>query len=430
MKTTMISRMAAMLMVCGVAAAFSLTGPVLGQEPDAPKSKEKPKKGAGDDAASVNPDDPSAVKVYLIDVKGDFGKDFSPNLMKELLADAKKVQPDMIIFRVDAAFLNRKGNGAGNLFDPNDTSAVLQGLFAAEGIGQQMVDDIDNDPEWKVKPRRIAWVKKAVGPAAVLPFFCKEIYFASDAMEGGIGYMDLMFGNLQSNRVREKMRGLWQGHIESLAIKGGHDFRIVRAMLRVDYELSYTLVGGKPVFYENRTDGEVLLTDDGVDDRADSPEDFISMKGNDVLNLRADVARTIGWSNGTVDSLSDLMFETGHSRAYKVISEPARKISAEFGAKVHRSAEQYGKLDREVKEGWERRGEGDTTDDRNRNRGKLKRDLEEMNGLLKKYPEIAHRHGAPEELQSENNQRIAVLEQEIRLDKNAPKRPGGGGGIR
>ncbi len=384
--------------------------------------KDDGKKKDPDLAASVNPDDPAAVKVYIIEVRGDFGKDFSNNLMNELLADAKKVQPDIILFRIDAAFLNRKGNGPGDINDLNDTSTVQQGMYAVEGIGHSLMDDIDADPEWKLKPRRIAWVKKALGPTALLPFFCKEIYFTPDGIEGGIGYLDHFFGNMQSIRVREKLRGAILGHIESLAIKGGHDYRIVRAMTRMDYELSYTLKGGKPEFFENRTDGEVLLTDDGVDDRADSPEDYVMLRGNDVLNLRADTARTIGWSEGNAENLSDLMFELGHARAYRVIGERPRKIIAEFQSRIRRMSEQYGKLTTSVDRDFPRRETGDTPDDRNRNRAKLKRDLEEMNGLLKRYPEIAFRHGDPEQMQSENNKRIDVLEQEIRLDRNTTKR--------
>lgn len=390
----------------------------------APAKAEDSKKKDPDLAMSVNPTDPSAVSVYVIEVRGDFGRDFSNNLLKEVFADAKKRQPDIILFRIDAAFLNQRGNGPGNIHDMRDTFTVRMGLQNAEGIGIQMIDDIDADPEWKKKPRRVAWVRKALGPSALLPFFCKEIYFTADGQQGGIGYLDFFFANMRDQVVREKLRGATLGHIESLAIKGGHDYRIVRAMTRMDYELSYTLKGGKPEFYENRSDGEVLLSDDGDAEagRADTAEDFINLRGNDVLNLRPDVALTLGWSNGTADTLADLMFEMGHHRAYRVIAEPAKKIMADFGQRISRMSEQLRKLSREVEEGLPRMDQGDTADERNRNRGRMKRCLEEMNGILRKYPETVHRIGDPEQMQSENNQRIAEIEQAIRMDRDVPRR--------
>ncbi|HYD01975.1 MAG TPA: hypothetical protein VEB22_12175 [Phycisphaerales bacterium] len=427
MKNHLTRRFSTLLLALAGASGLLMPVAAMAQEGQDQVKKEDSKKKDPDLAASVNPDDPAAVSVYVIDVRGDFGKDFSANLMKELLADAKKRQPDIILFRVDAAFLNQRGDGPGDIRDMRDTFTVRMGLQAAEGIGVQLIDDIDADPEWKKKPRRVAWVKKALGPTALLPFFCKEIYFAPDGMHGGIGYLDFFFANMVDQVVREKLRGATLGHIEGLAVKGGHDYRIVRAMTRMDYELSYTLKGGKPDFRENRTEGEVLLTDDGDAEagRADTVEDFVQLKGNDVLNLRADTALTLGWSAGTAESLGDLMYELGHSRAYRVIAEPARKIASEFATRVGRNRDQVMKLERDVRANWERRGEGDTVDVRNSNRAKLKRMLEEMNAILRRYPEAVHRIADPEQQMSQNNQRIAVLEQEIRMDRTAPRRPGG-----
>jgi hypothetical protein len=413
----------ALALACGSGIAV----PAVALAQDAPKTdaaKADDKKKDPDLALSVNPNDPQAVSVYVIDVHGDFGRDFSNNLMKEIFADAKKRQPDIILFRIDAAFLNQRGNGPGNIHDMRDTNTVTSGLYNAEGIGIQMIDDIDADPEWKKKPRRVAWVRKALGPSALLPFFCKEIYFTGDGQQGGIGYLDFFFGNMRDQVVREKLRGAILGHIESLAIKGGHDYRIVRAMTRMDYELSYTLKGGKPEFHENRADGEVLLTDDGNAEagRADSAEDFIALRGNDVLNLRPDVALTLGWSNGTADTLADLMFEMGHHRAYRVIASPAKKITQDFAQRISRMGDQLRKLARETEEGLPRMDEGQTPDERNRNRARMKRNLEEMNGILRRYPETVHRIGDPEQMQSENNQRIAEIEQAIRMDRDVPRR--------
>jgi hypothetical protein len=420
------SRISTLALALACASGLAIPAAAFAQEAakPAPAKAEDNKKKDPDLAMSVNPNDPAAVSVYVIEVKGDFGRDFSNNLLKEVFADAKKRQPDIILFRIDAAFLNQRGNGPGNIHDMRDTFTVRMGLQNAEGIGIQMIDDIDADPEWKKKPRRVAWVRKALGPSALLPFFCKEIYFTADGQQGGIGYLDFFFANMRDQVVREKLRGATLGHIESLAIKGGHDYRIVRAMTRMDYELSYTLKGGKPEFFENRTDGEVLLSDDGDAEagRADTAEDFINLRGNDVLNLRPDVALTLGWSNGTADTLADLMFEMGHHRAYRVIAEPAKKIMADFGQRISRMAEQYRKLDREVEQGMPRMDEGDTPDERNRNRGRMKRCLEEMNSILKRYPETVHRIGDPEQMQVENNQRIIEIEQAIRMDRDVPRR--------
>jgi len=409
------------LLTALVLGAGLLAAPVaaLAQEKKTDEPKKEEKKNP-DLAASVNPDDPAAVKVYMIDVRGDFGRDFSANALKLVLKDAKKVQPDIIIFRIDAAYVNRRGNGEGNMYDPGDANAALYSVTDAAAMGIQLIDDVNNDPEWKVKPRRVAWVNKAQGPSAFLPFFCKEIYFTSAGVQGGIGYLDFFFANMADEVVREKLRGAWLGHMEGLAIKGGHDYRVVRAMTRMDYELSYTMKGGKPEFFENRVEGENVLTDDGRDDRADSAEDVINGRDNDVLNLRSEVAKKISWSEGTADTFADLMYELGHSRAYRVYAETPRKILGEFASTISRQGRQFMTLNEEVERAWPRRDEGQTADDRNRNRGKIKRQLEEMNGILERYPEVAHRRGDPEQLQAQNKQRIAVLEQAIRLDRNTP----------
>lgn len=372
-------------------------------------------------AMSVNPDSPDAKKVYLIPVRGEFGENFSANALKELFKDAKTVQPDFLIIRIDASFTGVRG-GPGDINSPRDNmNAFDSGQDNARAIGLMLTDEIRDDAGWKVKPRVICWVKKALGQTAFLPFAIPEVYFTSDGLHGGIGYLDLMFaGGRGDHVVWEKQRSLRLARAKGMAVKAGHEEKIVEAMCRRDYSLSYTLVGGKPVYYENITDGENILTDDGNPEtgHADSLEDVAAYRGNDVLTLHADIAKRIGFSEGTCDTLEELCYELGISRAYRVYAQKPSSILRDFSSNISRVNTQYEKLLNDFRQEYPRRAEGDTADIRNQRRGKCKRFLDEMTALIERYPEMMRGRGEPEEATiAEYKQYKAAIEQEIRLDR-------------
>lgn len=428
MSNSLIRRFSTLLLA--LAGASGLMAPIVAHAQEAkPETKADDTKDANgkkkdpDLAISINPDDPAAKKIYVVQIRGELGNSFSANGLRNVLKDAKIVQPDIIVLRIDAEFSGQRGQ-AGNLNDPRDNMMAFDGGYdTAAAMGIMLIDEIKNDPTWKVKPRLVAWVKRAVGQTAFIPYFCPEVYFTSDGMQGGIGYLDFMFRGRGDVVVQEKQQSLRLGRAEGLAIKGGHDPKLVRAMTRRDYSLSYTLVGGKPVYYENITDGENILTDDGDPEagRADTMEEAAAYRGNDVLNLTAPLAKTIGYSDGTADTLEALSYELGISRAYRVYTTKPAQILREYSQLVSRQSAQYEKLEADFRAEYPRREQGATVNERNQRRNKCKRYLDEMITIIERFPEMTHGKMDAEGQIAQYKQLKVQIDQEIRLDRDQPK---------
>lgn len=399
--------------------------PAPAKAPDAPESKpETPATGAKVnkidlpfDNLGTNQSDPNAAVVYLIKVRGEVGTDFSATPLKRALDDAKRFQPDVIVLEIDSAVRQVRGRGQGK--DGEDwfleQSRAFDSVDSVTEISTVLIDDIRDNKGWVKKPRVVAWVKRALGPAAFLPFVCKDVYYTPDAVHGGIGYLDYYFNGIGDNVVREKQRSLRMGRAEGLAVKGGHDFRILRAMAREDYVLSYTMVGGKPEFYEDMS-GDTILTDDGnvQAGRGDSYEDYLRNAGNDTLTLTTPVAKRIGFIQGEAATLDDLAFELGIQRAYKVYGRRADRELAQWRSLVDNVTPQIKKLLRD-RDDW--RLEGNNSTERNTSRNKLKRIYLRMIDLASKNKEVARANGLNDEFIDRVRQQIAVIDQQIRLDR-------------
>ncbi|MBY0309483.1 MAG: hypothetical protein K2Q09_12135 [Phycisphaerales bacterium] len=409
-----------MLALAGVAGLVAPAA-ALAQEHrhDEPKKVEDGKKKDSDLAASMNPDDPNAAKLYFVPITGQIGRDFALQTMKNMVKDIKEVQPDYIILRIENEWKSPEGEEK-NMYSPND---VYGAVHRVDAIAQVITDDIRDDPSWKKKPQVIAWVKKALGPGAFIPFIAPKIYYTSDAIHGGIGYLDHLYDGRGDEVVRQKQYSLRLAWAEGLAIKGGHDPRIMRAMVRMDYSLSYTMVGGKPVFFENITDGENILTDDGDPEagRADTIEDVLFNRGNDVLTLTTPVAKRIGFIEGVADSVEELAYELGVSRAYRVYRMNPAKIAGAWAKEVSQRRAEFMRLRDENRR---IQVNGETVTERNAQRGRLKRNLQAMVDLLVKYRDalLGIESGDPDTIADQIRQRIAQIDQEIRLDKDQPRR--------
>lgn len=101
---------------------------------------------------------------------------------------------------------------------------------------------------WERKPKVVFWVKQAMGGAAFLPFMSDTMYFHPDGKIGGIQGIFLMFGGQGDRVVVEKQISLRLTTARGVAIQNGYDPRLIEAMTRGDYVLSYRLVGGRPVY--------------------------------------------------------------------------------------------------------------------------------------------------------------------------------------
>lgn len=249
-------------------------------------------------------------KFYWIDLVGRFGEEITQSPIRDAVADARKNAADIIILKIDADF-----SQPGGLKQLDNDFAQFDELFRAEQIMPLFTEEIPR--EWPRQPRVAMWVKQAMAGAAFMPFISPEIYFTSDGRVGGLGNLGGLFEGVGDEVVREKQRSLRLGHAEGWAIRGGYDYRLIRAMSRAEYVLSVRYVNGKPQLFEGYPEnpGEELLTDDGKDANADTDSQRVSATGNDVLTLDAPTAKKLGVSKGTVDTKNDLLVAMGIDRS-------------------------------------------------------------------------------------------------------------------
>lgn len=363
------------------------------------------------------PSEPNGRKVYILNMNGEFGRDVSYTPMKEVLRDMKKYQPDVVVCFFNHTF----GRFGQNREDVEVDLGSFDQLGQASQIAALLIDEIRDDPGFKTKPRMVAWIRKAMGGAAFLPFIFKEVYFTPDGLHGGIGELEHIFDGRGDERAREKQYSLRQARGEGLAIMGGHDPLIMRAMARTDFILSYKVENGQVVFLPGKTNeaaDEILLTDDGKDSRADSVGDWLRGLGNDTLTLKPDVAFRLGFSKGTAERLDDLMYQLGEARNYVVVRGRGNAILREWSKQVGDAETQFSTLFRKFGD-VRVKAPGDYAA-RTRARGEQKQILLKIKALLEKYKEAINPRrirGAPEQWTTEIDSIIQRIEAQQLADR-------------
>jgi len=354
-----------------------------------------------------------APTVYVVRCTGEFGRDVCATSISRVIEDAKKHQPDVLVMEFNHTFEELDARGRPKfLYDPGS----FDQLETSRQISTLITDQIRDDAGWKKKPRLVGYIKRALGAASFLPFICPEIYFAPDALHGGVGGLDHMFDGVGDEVVQEKQYSLRQKRAEGLAEKGGHEPRILRAMARVDYVLSYRLVGGKPEFLERMPEAadEFLLTDNGEEDRGDSIQDLIRYKGDDVLTLNAVTAERIGFSKGTVTDLRELMYALGFTRDFVEVKGRGDDIIKGWGeevtkgeANLRRLGDQYNNV--EVRAPGQYR-------ERTAARTQQKSVLREMRSIFNRYRESLDPRRIPQLNVQQIDGLIDRIDQQQRLD--------------
>ena len=355
------------------------------------------------------------LKVYIANFGGEFARDVSKTPVTEMMKDVLRVQPDIFIVRFNHHF-SRYGEEVVDFGQMGKEQYDM--LESAREIDTLISDRIAHDPEFKVKPRRIAWVKKALGGAAFLPFTFPEIYYTPDGLHGGLGGLEHMFDNVGDKVAQEKQYSLRLKRAEGLCIKGGHDERIIRAMSRGDYILSYKLEGGKAVFLERmpQSPDEVVIKNDGVtnEKNRDSLEDLVRGKGKNFLTLDANTAEIIGLSNGTADTVEELLYKMGVTRNYAIVKTKSDKIFKSWSEDVAKAEKDLKKLFRsyqsvQVTGDWDQRAAA---------RGRQKRYLQQALEIAQKYEESLNPRlfGPAESLMSRIRVLLSDIDQAQRLD--------------
>lgn len=381
--------------------------------PEKPKEADKKVEDTKKPEAAANTGGP---KVYVINMTGEFGRDVAFTPMEDVIADVKKFQPDILVCRFDHTF---SFWGEEKLDVQQDNGAFDYNLEHARQIATLLRERIEQDKEWKTKPRLVGWVKKALGGAAFLPFVCPEIYYTSGGIHGGIGGLEFIFEGRGDERTREKQISLRRARAEGLAQQGGHDSRILVAMARTDYVLSVSFRDGTPKFIEGMPESpdDLLLTDDGKEKNGDVLEDIARGRGNDDLTLHADLAYRIGFSKGTADTLDDLMDRMGVSRSYQVVKGKSDEILREWSKNVNQAEEQVTKQLREYQQVQVRDPGGYR--ERTEARGRQKSILLRIKQSVGKYKEAINPRrirGMPDDFINQIDERITVIDAQQRAD--------------
>ena len=372
--------------------------------------------GEGDDAgaaakpavAAEKPSDPvdrSGVKtenVYVMELKGVFGRDISQTPIADAVREAERLEADYIIVKVNNDWTNPQ-----NRFEelPEDVLGQFDGFFRTKEIAPLLREDLR---KWNKPPKLVMWVETAMGGAAFIPFLSDTIYFRPDGKMGGVGGIFVMFGGQGDRGVIEKQISLRLVTAKGFAIENGYEPKLVEAMTRIEYVLSYRMRGGKPEYFERPPEnpGEFKLTDNGLEDEnKDSDIDKVRGRGDDFLTLDAKLAQTLGVSKGMVSTMDDLLFELGLSRTAKIVGDSDRIMDG-WTMGVDRA-------ERQLLELWQEQGAiqvGGDWDERRRARGQKINLLEKMKRMIRKYKE-ALPGGYPTEAQVETMIQALKLEQ-------------------
>lgn len=321
-------------------------------------------------------DDDAKVRVYSVELTGEFGEDISQTPIRQAFKDARSNNADYIIVTIN-------NNWNMNAFQdlPNDAGAFDQ-IFRGNDMQEVFNTELK---AWDKPPKLVFWVKQAMGGAAILPLLSETIFFAPDARMGGIGNLSEILKGVDEV-VRQKQISLRISQAEGLAIIGKHDPRIVLAMAKSEFELSYTFENGKVKFLERMPEGpnEYLLTDDGLGDNKDDIKALARGEGNDVLTLTPDIAQKIGVSQGTVDNMDALLFDLGISRNAVRVDGRSKYIMEGWKKSIEQSKKRMREL---VREFGEIQVSGATYAERTRQRGQQKSKLLDILSIYKQKGE-------------------------------------------
>lgn len=327
----------------------------------------------------------TAPSVYVIHLEGQFGRDISPTPVRDAVEAARKEQPDFLI-----VYLNNDWSFFGGEI-PDDYQVAFDWFSVADKIEPIFTKEIEFN--WEKQPEVIFWVRNAMGGAAFLPFMADKIYMHPEGRIGGIGTLEQMFEGVGDEIVRQKQRSLRLARAQGLAIAGGYDYRLIDAMARRSYVLSYDPTTGELLERMPENPGEIVLTDDGEDDRADTMRQLVTGDGDDVLTLKAKEAIQIGVSSGTASDEEELLELLGILRNHRMIKNRSDRILESWSDRVDRAERQIPRL-------WDDYNQvqgGGTPAEQRRAIGQRISILEEMQNLYRRYGEAFNpmRGGVP-----------------------------------
>ena len=238
---------------------------------------------------------------YMIPMKGQMGTDITASIYKELVADIREVDPDVIIIVMNSA-------------DYADTFATAIGEAEPGEISRPEFDDYkeivnvfhDDLEEY----RQVVWVQDAVGIASTIALSWEELYMTPNARLGGMSMVIELTGadKWSDDDIRAKMMAAWMGSAKSLLEYGGYAYELADAMMWAPNKLSASFKGREVVWTLDEY-GEFVIDNDD----------------EHTANFRANAAENLLISDGTADTLDDLALLLGF-REYRVVDAHAKEV--------------------------------------------------------------------------------------------------------
>jgi hypothetical protein len=344
--------------------------------------------GAPLPAATASP------KVYVFPMDGQMGTDISEPIFKTLIEDVKKQKPDIVVLRLKSADVDRINHLRND--NPNEFGLVNE-ITTYRDMVKSVHDELRDLPQ-------VMWVEDAVGVSGLAALAWQRMYMKSDARLGGLNqFKDMVEAQWQDADVRSKMVAAWTGIMKGLVQLGRHPDTLADAMIFAERTLSVNFEG-RGAKWVGDTSGTWVV--DSSEERA--------------VRFEAPVAEEILLSDGTADTLDDLVFLLGYREYTKV--DTGEKLAKQY-------TDDWRKGMKNVLEWME---EASQTDDDIAGLGRRKSFYEKVLAALKAFPVIEKRR----EIAGNGINRQAIegaiddIKKDIQRQRDAEKqgRQGGGGG--
>jgi hypothetical protein len=327
-------------------------------------------------------------KVYVIPMNGQMGTDISKQPYEDIIEDARKAKPDIVVFELESADIDN------NFYLKNDD---------AREAGVVKLDeyrDLIKMLREKLDAPQVMWVHDSVGFGSLMALSWPDMYMKSDARLWGLSRVSDVAKGWSDPDVAAKMMAAWTGIGKGFLQQGGYPVELGDAMMTPTNVLSADWEG-RAVKWAANTDGQWVV------DSSDKS----------TANFSATLAEDTGLCDGLADSLDDLMFLLGY-REYEKLDSGEKRF------------EQY-------KEDWRRMFDrckewmidAETSDEGVKGLGQIKNAYEKVVAAMKQYPAIEQRFRSerlPGRLQLEVE--IERIKEQIRGARNSGGTAGGRGG--
>ncbi len=344
---------------------------------------------ASDVSRKALPSTLSTPKVYVIPMHGQMGTDIHPQPYKAIVADAKKVKPDIIIIELKSADIDN------NFYLKNDDQKEAGQVHMEEyrDLVKSLREELSDVPQ-------VMWIQDSVGFGSLMAFAWPDMYMTSDARLWGLQKVALLASGWSDPDVAAKMLAAWTGIGKGFLQQGGYPLELGDAMLLPEKTLS--------VKFEGR-DSSWLPDTSGVW--------IVDSSKESTVNFDATTAEDTGLADGVADTREDLMFLLGY-REFES-ADSGEKIFTEYVDSWRKSYDR-------CKE-WLDAAEN--VDEGIKGFGQRKSLFEKVIGAMKQYPAVERRlqrEMGLTRLQLEIE--VGNIKKEIARNKNTGGNPDGGGG--